>query len=78
VEFIKMHSGTELYVVVGQFGTVMTEPGPEKKAKSAKAVMEATNYGPYTVKQVHEVADNLVHSTLPKNLLAKFRRQSPA
>ncbi|MDP6429110.1 MAG: hypothetical protein QGH73_12600 [Rhodospirillales bacterium] len=56
----------------------MTEPGPEKKAKSAKAVMEATNYGPYTVKQVHEVADNLVHSTLPKNLLAKFRRQSPA
>jgi len=69
-----MQIGTELYVVVGQFGTVLTEPGPEDLARSAKAAMDAEKYGPHLVKPVHEVAENTVHSTLPKNLLARFRR----
>ena len=69
-----MQMGTELYVVVGQFGTVLTEPGPENKALSAKAIMDAERYGPHTVKPVQEVAGNRVHATLPKNLLARFCR----
>ena len=69
-----MQMETELFVVVGQFGTVLTKPGPEDLARSAKAAMDAEKYGPHLVKPVHEVAENTVHSTLPKNLLARFRR----
>jgi hypothetical protein len=69
-----MQMGTELYVVVGQFGTVLTEPGPEDKARVAKAAMDAEKYGPHLVKPVHEVAGNRVHATLPKNLLSRFQR----
>ena len=44
-----------------------------------ESVLEAENYGPYTVKPVHEVAENLVHSTLPKDLLSRvFRLARPS
>jgi len=69
-----MQMGTELYVVVGQFGTVLTEPGPEDTARCAKAVMDAEKYGPHLVKPVHEVSGNRVHATLAKNLLTRYQR----
>jgi hypothetical protein len=69
-----MQIGTELYVVVGQFGTVLTEPGPDDKAFSAKTILDAEKYGPHMVKPVAEVAGNRVHATLPQNMLTPFRR----
>ena len=66
--------GTELYVVVSQFGTVLTVPGPEDKARTAKATIDAEKYGPHLVKPVHEVAGNRLHATLPKKLLTRFLR----
>ena len=66
--------GTEFYVVVGQFGAVLTEPGPEDLALSAKTILGAEKYGPFAVKPVHEAAENTVHATLPNKFLARFRR----
>ena len=73
MEFIELRGRNELFVVVGPFGTVMTEPDSKKKAISTKYALDTVNYGPFAVKEVHEVADNLVHETLPKDLMVKFR-----
>ncbi len=64
---------TEIYVVVGQFGTVMSAPISKQSAWDAKAVLDAEKYGPHNVKPVIGAAESLIHASLPQNLLAAYR-----
>ena len=65
-----MDAKAELYVVVGQFGTVMGPPVSMQLANAAKAALDAEKYGPHYVKPVIEAAESLIYASLPQNLLA--------
>jgi len=69
-----MYANTELYVVVGQFGTVMSVPDSMQTAKDTKATLDAEKYGPHYVKPVIEAAQSLIHASLPQNLLSAYRQ----
>ena len=68
-----MDAKAELYVVVGQFGTVMSAPVSMQSARDAKAQLDAEKYGPHTVTPVIKAAQCLIHASLPQNLLADYR-----
>ena len=42
----KLDAQAELYVVVGQFGMVMSAPVSMQSARDAKAALDAEKYGP--------------------------------
>ena len=65
-----MDAKAELYVVVGQFGTVMSAPVSMQSANAAKAALNSEKYGPYYVKPVIEAAESLIHASLPQILFA--------
>jgi hypothetical protein len=64
---------TEIYLVVGQFGTVMSAPISKQSAWDAKAVLDAEKYDPHTVTPVIEAALCLIRASLPRSLLAAYR-----